>query len=370
MTVFALMIFGSHSTQSNQSGLPVSKAYDNAGFTLTADQVSETYTLASIADAVDLPSTSLINENYSAINQLYASTGIVSPGSDTVIEKPATIDISNLSRGIISYEVKDGDTVQSIADAYGLSKDQLRWSNNMKNEDLEVGKTLYIPSVAGIVYTVKDGDTLDSISEKYGSKKEEIIAYNDLENKDISKDDKIILPGGELPEKERPEYVPPTPTPTYPGSSYTYRYVVDSGSRKGMYEVGSYGYWESVYYDTLWQHNPGYFGNCTWYAWYWRRNNMPESFWLPTGAIGHAGQWVANLSGQFNVGNVPAYGAVMQSTSGYYGHVGVVVAVHEGESIEIEEMNWAGPNGQFNHVYHSTLSWGDALNYNYIYGRR
>ena len=136
-----------------------------------------------------------------------------------------------------------------------------------------------------------------------------------------------------------------------------------------MFEVGSYGYWSQVYYDTLWQNNPGAFGNCTWFAWYWRRNNMPENYWLPTGAIGNASSWVYTLGGSFATGRTPAYGAVIQSTSGYYGHVGVVTGVNEGVNITIQEMNWAGPNGMFNHVYQSTIDWNDALSYNYIYGR-
>ena len=48
----------------------------------------------------------------------------------------------------------------------------------MKDETLTVGKSLNIPPVAGIVYEVKDDDTVDSIAEKYESNKEEIIITN------------------------------------------------------------------------------------------------------------------------------------------------------------------------------------------------
>ena len=366
--VIALMIYGSNGNRNGEEKTPIAKSYDSAGFVVTADQVSETYTVASIASAVNLPSTSTINENYFAVNNLYTNTGTVASDTGAAIEKPVTIDVSGLSRGIIVYEVKDGDSVESIANAYGLTKDQLRWSNGLKDESISTGDKLEIPPVAGIVYEVKEDDTIDSIAEKYESNKEEIIAYNDLENSDISKGNKIILPGGTLPEKERPEYVAPAPvvasTPSY---NYTYSYVVDSGIRHNMVEIGSYAYWSQVYYDTLWQNNPGAFGNCTWFAWYWRRNNMPENYWLPTGAIGNASSWIYTLGGSYATGRVPAYGAVIQSTSGYYGHVGVVTGVNEGVSITMQEMNYSGPNGMFNHVYESTVDWNDALSYNYIY---
>ena len=249
-------------------------------------------------------------------------------------------------------------------------KDALEY---MKKEDVEVGKVLLIPSVDGIVYKVKDGDTLDSLVEKYGSNKEEIIAYNDLEGSDISVGGQIILPGGNLPEKDRPEYVAPapvvvTPTPTYVYGSY--------GQRHGISEVGNYGYWANVYYSGQpgAAGNPGAFGNCTWFAWYWRNNavangSLPGNYQLPGGAIGNARDWAWSLGSRgFVVNQTPAYGAIQQDMGGYYGHVAVVVGVDPGVSVTIQEMNYAGPNGQFNHVYQSTMDWGYATSFNYIHG--
>ncbi len=372
--IFGIMYFGSQNeTQSSNAAILVGANESNLA--VTSDQVSESYTVANIASSVSLPSSASISENYVTINSLYETTGVVSTSEQAVIEKPTVIDTSELSRGIIVYTVKDGDTLDSIIAANKLkaTKDQIRWSNGLKNEELTVGNTLYLPSIAGITYVVKDGDNVEELAKKYGSNAAQIISYNDLEDKELSKDMRIILPGGTLPETERPEYVKPTPVvtrPRTPTRSYTYSYVTDSGSRKGMFEIGSYGYWSGIYNSTKWQGNPGAFGNCTWFAWYWRRNNMPSNYWLPGGRIGNARDWIRTLGGQYYTGRTPAYGAVFQSNSGYYGHVGVVVGVQEGVSITIQEMNYAGPNGKFNHVYQSTMSWSDALGYNYIYGHR
>ncbi len=364
--VFAIMFFGSRATD-HQDGTPLLASLNDSAFTVTSDQVSESYTIANIAASVSLPSAQTISENYVTVNTLYEVTGITSTGETTVIEKPTIIDTSALSRGVLSHVVAEGDNIASIIAKYSLkaSKDQIRWSNGLKNETIEVGKTLYLPSVAGIVYTVKDKDTVEGLAEKYKSNTAEIIAYNDLEDKELSTGMRIILPNGVLPEKERPEYVPPKPKP-----SYTYTYVTDSGTRRGMFQVGSYSYWRNMYYNTSWQRNPGAFGNCTWFAWYWRRNNMSSEYWLPTDAIGNAKAWVYNLSGSYYTGRTPQYGAVFQSTSGTYGHVGVVVGVNPGVSITIQEMNYAGPAGKYNIVYQSTMSWNDALGYNYIYAHK
>ncbi len=355
----ALMHFGS---QANDAVVytPITANLEDANFTVTADQISESYTVANIASTLSLPSTAKINENFVTINYIYETTGTTNTSSTTVIEKPTIIDTSSLSRGVISYVVKEGDTFDNI-NFFGASKDQIRWSNGLKKETLTVGNTIYIPTVPGIVYKVKSGDSLDSIVQKTGSNKEEIIARNDLEGKDISVNQLLLVPNGSLPEKERPEYVPPQPRYTY-----TYSYVADVADRHGRTEIGSYSYWSSVYRNTSWQHNPGAFGNCTWFVWYWRRNNMGSEYWLPTGAIGNARSWMSSLGGSYNTGHTPAYGAVMQSTSGRYGHVAVVVGVNQGQSITIQEMNYGG----FNRVFQSTITWEDAIKYNYIYAHK
>ena len=372
--IFALMYFGSRPTGETVR-TPIVANFGDADFKITSDQVSETYTVANIASSVSLPSTTTINENYVTVNTLYETTGTTDTSSSQIIDKPNIIDTSSYTRGVIKHTVEKDETIASILAKYGLSnvtKTQVRWSNGLKTESIDVGSTLYLPSVPGIVYKVKKDDSIDGIVEKYKANREEMISRNDLEDSELIVDSLIVLPGGSLPEKERPEYVAPqpqttTPTYSYTAPSYNYSYSGDSGDRHNMIEIGSYGYWSSVYSKTAWQGNPGAFGNCTWFAWYWRRNNMPSNYWLPKGAIGNASSWMYTLGGSYNTGRIPKYGAVIQSMGGYWGHVGVVVGVNSGNSITIQEMNYSGPNGMFNHVYQSTLNWSDALKYNYIY---
>ncbi len=365
----ALMIFGSKSND-NLINAPIAANFGDSSFTVTADQISEAYTVANIASSLSLPSTSRISENYVTARVIYDTTGTASTSSLPVVEKPTIIDTSNLSRGVVSYTVKEGDTFASVFNefsvvkGFGFSKDQLRWSNSLKKETLTVNNIIYIPTVPGIIYKVKSGDTLEKIAEKTKSNIEEVIARNDLEGQGLAVDQLLLLPNGTLPEKERPEYVPPRPVNYTP--SYTYSYVSDVADRHNRTEIGSYNYWRQVYNDTKWQHNPGAFGNCTWFVWYWRRNFMGSEYWLPTGAIGNASQWIYKLGGSYYTGRTPAYGAVMQSTSGRYGHVAVVVGVVQGQYITIQEMNYAG----FNRVFQSTITWDDAIKYNYIYAHK
>ena len=370
--IFAIMHFGSQTVE-DAIKTPIVRAFEDTSFSITTDQVSEAYTVANIANAISIPSTSSIAENYVTVTELYETTNIANTSSNQVIEKPSIIDTSNLiSGGVVTYVVKEGDTIASALKNAGINTGvtatQVRWSNGLKNEKLTAGKTIYLPAIPGIVYKVKSGDTIDSLVKKYGANKEKMIAYNDLELSDkLTAGSLILLPGGTLPEKERPEYVAPVvrrPTYTY---TYTYTTGSDVGIRHNITEVRNYNYWASEYRRTKYQNNPGAFGNCTWFAWYWRRNNMPKNYWLPTGTVGNARNWIYTMGGKYKTGRTPAYGAVMQSTSGAYGHVAVVVGVNQGKSITIQEMNYAGPNGKYNHVYQSTVYWSDALKFNYIY---
>ncbi|MDR3297810.1 MAG: LysM peptidoglycan-binding domain-containing protein [Candidatus Nomurabacteria bacterium] len=364
--LLALMFFGSQKDDNGTNSKPIISAINDTNFVVTADQLSESYIVADVANVINLPSVLSINENYASIVMKYEVAG--ASGGNSVITKPNIIDTSNLTRGIVEYVVQAGDTLASIAaKSNGVTETQIRWSNNMKTSTVTAGQTIYIPPVQGILYTVKSGDTIEALATKYGSKTEEIVIYNDLEVSSLTVGATIILPDGALPEKERPEYVAPTPKPP----TVYYSYVRDSGVRQGMTEIQNYGYWSNMYYSTRWQNNPGAFGNCTWFVWYWRRNNMGSNYWLPGGTIGNAGTWTyAAWSNAFLKNKTPAYGAVVQTSTGSPGHVAVVVGVVSGSHILIQEMNYGGYNGKFNHVYQSKINWADALKYNYIHGKR
>ena len=370
--IFALMYFGSQGDDDSIK-TPIANAFNDTSFLITADQISESYTVATIASTISLPSTATISENYATVNAIYESTGTTSTSGGTVIEKPSIIDTSNLSRGVITHTVVAGENVESILKKYnitGVSVNQVRWSNGLKTANLTAGQKLLIPSVSGIVYTVKNGDTYEGIAKKYQSNVDEIILRNDLENVQIATGMVLLLPGGTLPETERPEYVAPKPKVTTPRTGGSYTYVSDSGVRKNRFQVQNYTYWKNMYYATKDWGNPGAFGNCTWFAWYWRRANMPSNYWLPTGTLGNARSWNTTLAARgFPVGKTPAYGAVVQTSTSGYGHVAVVVGVNPGVSITIQEMNYAGPAGKLNIVYQSTIDWQYAIQYNYIYGK-
>ena len=310
--VIAVVVAGSLNKQAAGTNLNLNALAASNYSNVSVAQLSGFYVVADVADAFSLASANDVASNYVTVTSLYES-GQTSEGK---IEKPSIPNIA-VSRGVITYIVKDGDTMDSIASRYGLTTDQIRWSNGLKTTDISSGYTLYLPSKPGIVYTVKSDDTLDSIASKYGSNVTEIVALNDLEISGISEGMRIIIRGGSLPETERPEYVAPV------RSYYYYSYSGSAYARQSIQEIGyMYGLG-----------GPYVAGQCTQWAWY----NRPD---LP-GNLGNANTWAVRAAAQgYYVDHNPTPGSIFQTSAGYYGHVGYVESVNGDGSVVVTEMNY------------------------------
>lgn len=173
------------------------------------------------------------------------------------ITKPVIVQLSEASRKITTYAVQPGDTVASVAVKFGLTENTIRWANNLKATDtLAGGSSIDVLPVDGIAYTVKDGDTIEKIAERYKASATSISTYNDLELDGITTGLKIIIPGGELPSNERPGYVTPV---TAPSGTFITGYSGGFGGGATWFIGGFTGA------------SGGYaFGNCTSYA-HWKR---------------------------------------------------------------------------------------------------
>ena len=81
-----------------------------ANNSVSADQLSELYVVASLSSSFSLASTDSVSNNYVAASVLKE----ISQTSTDKIEKPGYVPVS-YSPGIETYIVKDGETMQSIA---------------------------------------------------------------------------------------------------------------------------------------------------------------------------------------------------------------------------------------------------------------
>ena len=109
----------------------------------------------------------------------------------------------------ISYVVKRGDSLYSIARQYGVNVNDLMKVNNLTSDLLSIGQIINIPSSTTIVtpseddiineentYIVQRGDTLWSISRKFGVSVDDIKNANNLTNEILTIGSTIIVPTG------------------------------------------------------------------------------------------------------------------------------------------------------------------------------
>lgn len=106
---------------------------------------------------------------------------------------------------VIQHEVKEGDSLESIAEEYGIDDiASIQWANGMDpySKKIIVGQILKIPPMKGVLKEAKKGDTAKSIIR--GVKDANVIDVLELNN--ISSVDEIIeegrmifIPNGSIP---------------------------------------------------------------------------------------------------------------------------------------------------------------------------
>jgi murein DD-endopeptidase MepM/ murein hydrolase activator NlpD len=164
----------------------------------------------------------------------------------------------------VVYTVQPGDSVASIADAFGVGVDYILWNNPGLHEDpdlLLIGQKLQIPSVNGLIYNVKLGDTLSNIASFYQIDVPSILAFvpNGIASPDtVIEGMVLVLPGGvpppppipaavaavestnpepePEPEPAAPESPPPAPPPS---AGYIWPFSGSISSYFGEYRGGN-----------------------------------------------------------------------------------------------------------------------------------
>ena len=132
-----------------------------------------------------------------SLNELRSSDTIY-PGQKIKVrasEDPAT------AGEVIVHEVKQGETVSSIAARYAASIDNVLETNGLKaNDMIYPGQKLTIAAAAGLraggYHTVQEGETITSIARMYGVTVRSVLDVNRLGTRDtIYPGQKIKLPG-------------------------------------------------------------------------------------------------------------------------------------------------------------------------------
>jgi len=102
---------------------------------------------------------------------------------------------------VITYTVREGDTIRSIAARFGLQTKTILWANTIPDPDLIYpGQQLTILPTDGILVRVEEGDTIRGLAERYGVDPADIYGYapNAIDNPDlILVGQELVIPGAE-----------------------------------------------------------------------------------------------------------------------------------------------------------------------------
>ena len=93
-----------------------------------------------------------------------------------------------------NYTVQSGDSLYSISNKFGITVDELKKTNNLISNNLNIGQVLKIPITNNgpekeetiIKYTVQSGDSLYKIANKYNTTVDELKKINNLNNNLLS----------------------------------------------------------------------------------------------------------------------------------------------------------------------------------------
>ena len=99
---------------------------------------------------------------------------------DAIVNDPggAFADFTSQS-GIVSYVVKPGDTLPSIATYFGVSVETITGANSsIKGNKVKTGQVLKILPVSGFIYKTQAGDTLASIASTFNVLPDQIAEVN------------------------------------------------------------------------------------------------------------------------------------------------------------------------------------------------
>ncbi len=140
------------------------------------------------------------------------ATPVLSPqvnltsGLEAIVRSVALkTDISKrVNYEVSEYRVESGDALFSIAKKYNIKPETLLWANYDLLQDspdsLRVGQELAVPPTDGVYYKVLDGDTLQSIADKFSATPDDILNWpgNDLDLTDPKLDPGtyVMVPGG------------------------------------------------------------------------------------------------------------------------------------------------------------------------------
>ncbi len=293
----------------------------------SASSRNERTSLITTAAVLSEGSSSMVSSDLNQkAKDLNAQTALATAGDDFLAKKQPVMSAGAPSRDILTYTVKDGDTISSLSAKFNITSDTIKWANSITDENsIKPASKLIILPVSGILYAGTGSDDIGELASRFQSNAALIDSFNSLDGKSPAEGQNIVLPDGVKPAVAAPVAQIAATSSAKSGPAVSYSLRASAGNNY------SYGY-------------------CTWYV--ANRRYVASS-------LGNASQWPYNAPrAGMTVGNNPVAGSAGVTKSG--NHVVYIERV-DGGTVYYTEMN--GPAG-----------WGrvnsgsaPASNFRYVY---
>ena len=123
---------------------------------------------------------------------------ILSETVETDIFEPDAFSMTHILQ-YTPHVVKKDENISGLAVNFGLNQDTIISINKITNTRLiQIGQVLKIPNQDGIIHNVKNRETLDSIAERYKASPQAIKIANELFSEDVKAGTDIFIPGAKL----------------------------------------------------------------------------------------------------------------------------------------------------------------------------
>ncbi|MCL2442769.1 MAG: M23 family metallopeptidase [Treponema sp.] len=131
---------------------------------------------------------------------------VLTPAS---LESPLESENISKSRVLLydSHVMQRGDVIGSLAVRYGLNQDTIISVNKISaSRSIQAGRVLRIPNQDGIFHNVKNGETLSSLAARYKVEIEDLQIVNELFSDFVVTGTDLFIPGARL-DREVLQYI-------------------------------------------------------------------------------------------------------------------------------------------------------------------
>jgi surface antigen len=267
-------------------------------------QLDEAATASVAADIADTNKLLIVSEASKTATTKSAQVALLTSDDDALAKRTVVSTAGNATRDISTYVVQQGDTLSGIASKFNITTSTLKWANSLDDMDfVKPGQSLTILPVTGIVYNVREGDTAESLAAKYSANAAQILSFNNAEVTGLKPGMKIIVPDGVI--QDAPKPAAPTTTSRVAGASTSAAAATTNTTlTRYAFSGNGYSYGYCTYYVASRRGVPSNWGNAV--SWYY--NAQASGFrvgstpvpgaiaWTGAGYYGHVA-YVESVSG-------------------------------------------------------------------------